>query len=131
MMEEVWRISARDSLSTAEAIEIACKYVYSYGVPTEDAETMKLFYAMCEYVLRVHYRLMRYINPKIKPEPKALAAVDSMVQDEVNRLLKGIAEKEKRRVSVKEDKAELLTMEQWEAAVKAIRKELGEEEQDE
>ena len=131
MKGEVYRISARESLSTADAIKIACKYVYSYGVPAEDAGTMKLFYAMCEYVLRVHYRLMRYINPKIKPEPKALAAVDSMVQDEVNRLLKGIAEKEPCRVSVKEDKAELLTMEQWEAAVKAIRKELGEEEQNE
>nr|DAZ83076.1 MAG TPA: hypothetical protein [Caudoviricetes sp.] len=131
MKGEVYRISARESMSTAEAIEIACKYVYSYGVPAEDAETMKLFYAMCEYVLRVHYRLMRYINPKIKPEPKALAAVNSMVQDEVNRLLKGIAEKEECRVSVKEDKAELLTMEQWEAVVRAIRKELGEEEQDE
>lgn len=131
MKGEVYRISARESLSTADAIKIACKYVYSYGVPAEDAETMKLFYAMCEYVLRVHYRLMRYINPKIKPEPKALAAVDSMVQDEVNRLLKGIAEKEPCRVSVKEDKAELLTMEQWEAVVKAIRKELGEEEQNE
>ena len=128
MKGEVYRISARESMSTAEAIEIACKYVYSYGVPAEDAETMKLFYAMCEYVLRVHYRLMRYINPKIKPEPKALAAVNSMVQDEVNRLLKGIAEKEECRVSVKEDKAELLTMEQWEAVVRAIRKELGEEE---
>lgn len=131
MKGEVYRISARESMSTAEAIEIACKYVYSYGVPAEDAETMKLFYAMCEYVLRVHYRLMRYINPKIKPEPKALAAVNSMVQDEVNRLLKGIAEKKECRVSVKEDKAELLTMEQWEAVVRAIRKELGEEEQDE
>ena len=131
MKGEVYRISARESMSTAEAIEIACKYVYSYGVPAEDAETMKLFYAMCEYVLRVQYRLMRYINPKIKPEPKALAAVNSMVQDEVNRLLKGIAEKEECRVSVKEDKAELLTMEQWEAVVRAIRKELGEEEQDE
>ena len=131
MKGEVYRISARESMSTAEAIEIACKYVYSYGVPAEDAETMKLFYAMCEDVLRVQYRLMRYINPKIKPEPKALAAVNSMVQDEVNRLLKGIAEKEECRVSVKEDKAELLTMEQWEAVVRAIRKELGEEEQDE
>lgn len=131
MKEEVYRISARESLSTAEAIEIACKYVYSYGVPAEDAETMKLFYAMCEHVLRVHYRLMRYIDPKMQPEPKALAGVSDMTQREVNRLLKGIAEKEQCRVSVKEDKAELLTMEQWEAVVKAIRKELGEEEQDE
>ena len=106
MKEEVYRISARDSLSTAEAIEIACKYVYSYGVPAEDAETMKLFYAMCEYVLRVHYRLMRYINPKIKPEPKALAAVDSMVQDEVNRLLAGIAEQEKRGIVINQNVAE-------------------------
>ena len=31
----------------------------------------------------------------------------------------------------REDKAEPLTMEQWEAAVKAIRKETGEEKQDE
>lgn len=105
MKEEVYRISARDSLSTAEAIKIACKYVYSYGVPAEDAETMKLFYAMCEYVLRVHYRLMRYINPKIKPEPKALAAVDSMVQDEVNRLLAGIAEQEKRGIVINQNVA--------------------------
>lgn len=72
-----------------------------------------------------------YIDPKMQPEPKALAGVSDMTQREVNRLLKGIAEKEQCRVSVKEDKAELLTMEQWEAAVRAIRKELGEEEQDE
>lgn len=70
-------------------------------------------------------------DPKMQPEPKALAGVSDMTQREVNRLLKGIAEKEQCRVSVKEDKAELLTMEQWEAAVRAIRKELGEEEQDE
>lgn len=106
MKEDMYRISARESLSTAEAIEIACKYVYSYGVPAEDAETMKLFYAMCEYVLRVHYRLMRYINPKIKPEPKVLAAVDSMVQDEVNRLIAGIAEQEKRSIVINQNVAE-------------------------
>lgn len=106
MKDEVYRISAREGLTTAEAIEIACKYVYSYGVPAEDAETMKLFYAMCEYVLRVHYRLMRFINPKMQPEPRALAAVDSMVQDEVNRLLAGIAEKEKRSVVINQNVAE-------------------------
>ena len=72
MKDEVYRISAREGLTTAEAIEIACKYVYSYGVPAEDAETMKLFYAMCEYVLRVHYRLMRFINPKMQPEVLSL-----------------------------------------------------------
>lgn len=131
MKEDMYTISAREGLTTADAIKIARKYAYHYGTPEEDVETMKLFYAMCEHVLRVHYRLMRYIDPKMKPEPKALAGVSDIAQREVNRLLKGIAEKEKRRVSVKEDKAELLTMEQWEAVVKAIRKELGEEEQDE
>lgn len=131
MKEDVYTISAREGLTTADAIKIACKYAYCYGQPEEDAKTMKLFYAMCEHVLRVHYRLMRYIDPKMQPEPKALAGVSDIAQREVNRLLKGIADKEKSRVSVKEDKAELLTMEQWEAAVKAIRKELGEEEQDE
>lgn len=131
MKEDMYTISAREGLTTADAIKIACKYAFCYGQPEEDAETMKLFYGMCEHVLRVHYRLMRYIDPKMQPEPKALAGVSDMAQREVNRLLKGIAEKEKSRVNVKEDKAELLTMEQWEAAVKAIRKELGEEEQDE
>lgn len=131
MNEEVCGISVREGLTTADAIKIACKYAYCYGVPEEDAETMKLFYGICDYVLRVHYRLMRYINPKMQPEPKCLIGESDMVQREVNRLLKGIAEKEKYRISVKEDKAELLTMKQWEAAVKAIRKDLGEEEQDE
>lgn len=131
MKEEVCGISVREGLTTADAIKIACKYAYCYGVPEEDPETMKLFYGMCDYVLRVHYRLMRYINPKMQPEPKCLIGESDMVQKEVNRLLKGIAEKEKCCISVKEDKAELLTMKQWEAAVRAIRKELGEEEQDE
>lgn len=131
MNEEVCGISVREGLTTADAIKIACKYAYCYGVPEEDAETMKLFYGICDYVLRVHYRLMRYINPKMQPEPKCLIGESDMVQREVNWLLKGIAEKEKCRISVKEDKAELLTMKQWEAAVKAIRKDLGEEEQDE
>lgn len=131
MNEEVCGISMREGLTTADAIKIACKYAYCYGVPEEDAETMKLFYGICDYVLRVHYRLMRYINPKMQPEPKCLIGESDMVQREVNRLLKGIAEKEKCRISVKEDKAELLTMKQWEAAVRAIRKDLGEEEQEE
>lgn len=131
MNEEVCGISMREGLTTADAIKIACKYAYCYGVPEEDAETMKLFYGICDYVLRVHYRLMRYINPKMQPEPKCLIGESDMVQREVNRLLKGIAEKEKCRINVKEDKAELLTMKQWEAAVRAIRKDLGEEEQDE
>lgn len=131
MNEEVCGISVREGLTTADAIKIACKYAYCYGVPEEDAETMKLFYGICDYVLRVHYRLMRYINPKMQPEPKCLIGESDMVQREVNRLLKDIAEKEKCRISVKEDKAELLTMKQWEAAVRAIRKDLGEEEQDE
>lgn len=104
-MEEMYTFSACEGVTTADAIKIACKYVYNYGVPTEDAETMKLFYAMCEYVLRVHYRLMRHINPKIKPEPKALAVVDSMVQDEVNRLIAGIAEKEKRGICINQNVA--------------------------
>lgn len=131
MNEEVCGISVREGLTTADAIKIACKYAYCYGVPEEDAETMKLFYGICDYVLRVHYRLMRYINPKMQPEPKCLIGESDMVQREVNRLLKGIAEKEKCLISVKEDKAELLTMKQWEAAVRAIRKDLGEEEQEE
>ena len=131
MNEEVCGISVREGLTTADAIKIACKYAYCYGVPEEDAETMKLFYGICDYVLRVHYWLMSYINPKMQPEPKCLIGESDMVQREVNRLLKGIAEKGKCRISVKEDKAELLTMKQWEAAVRAIRKDLGEEEQDE
>lgn len=132
MKEDMYTISAREGLTTADAIKIACKYACCDGQPEEDAATMKLFYGMCEHVLRVHYRLMQYINPKMQPEPIALAGVSDVAQREVNRLLKGIAEKEKSRVSVKEDKAELLTMEQREAAVKAIRKELEEaEEQDE
>ena len=106
MNEEVCGISVREGLTTADAIKIACKYAYCYGVPEEDAETMKLFYGICDYVLRVHYRLMRYINPKMQPEPRALAAVDSMVQDEVNRLLAGIAEKEKRSIVINQNVAE-------------------------
>ena len=91
MNEEVCGISVREGLTTADAIKIACKYAYCYGVPEEDAETMKLFYGICDYVLRVHYRLMRYINPKMQPEPKCLIGESDMVQREVNRLLKGIA----------------------------------------
>lgn len=105
MTEGTYTFSACEGLTTADAIKIAHKYAYGHGRPQEDADTMQLFYAICEYTLRVHYKLMRYINPKMRMEPDSLLDVEDMVQDEVNRLLTGIAEKEKRGICINQNVA--------------------------
>ena len=105
MKEDRYTFRTCEKLTTADAIKIAHKYAYCHGRPQEDVDTMRLFYAICEYTLRVHYKLMRYINPKMRMEPDRLSAIDDMAQDEVNWLLAGIAEKEKRSVVINQNVA--------------------------
>lgn len=105
MTEGTYTFSTCEGLTTADAIKIAHKYAYRHGRPQEDADTMKLFYAICEYTLRVHYKLMRYINPKMQMEPDSLSPIADMAQDEVNWLLAGIAEKEKHGICINQDTA--------------------------
>lgn len=48
---------------------------------------------------------MRYIDPKMQMEPDSLSPIADIAQGEVNWLLAGIAEKEKRGICINQDTA--------------------------